>query len=607
MYCCISTEPYDRIKDEGTESKLEWTNVALDERGLKNYLSEGYAICHAVHYNGDGTFDNSFRKKENLFSADFIALDIDAVKPTAGEFFGKMIGTLYQPTLLYTTANDGKVKYDKYGNPKPAKYLNRFRAIIVLNKPICDPEDYTKVVKELKKAISKIIDDPKDFGEFTDANGKRGIYKGIRNDNSDIAAVHFFAGNKDGLFFPMGPITDLDALCHNLGVKLSASQPKEWCEPAEDEYKDFMKAYGNPELDFRRLVKKYEGQFEPLRYNNNDTEYIDNGGHKLYYKTTDKQNSLPPINVYRTVANEVQRKYYCNGEHRKNHIWARLIGIKYFNQNATLAQLLWEATLFVNACIDFEDEKEPITKTYVKNTAKYVFGMAYEDIVREYTDRYFKENHNEIIVNKEECARRNLFPVKQWGLLASHEYRHDRKVERDAEISRLFDPVKTDKENVCYMLANGIVDMTMNILRDWKKEHGYNRTKKQAKEELFEQYYDNTLTNKQNVALLLQAGCETSLTAWKRWKRGVVQKVSYCTNTRERERISIITEKMDHPEQPNQVEFVGVTTPPKNDTNNPTTKLYPGITEHSQIVSEPQGSVLRAFLPLTNTTCRLGV
>ena len=103
------------------------------------------------------------------------------------------------------------------------------------------------------------------------------------------------------------------------------------------------------------------------------------------------------------------------------------------------------------------------------------------------------------------------------GLAAAHEWKTDKKNEKWAKIESLFDPTKTDKENVEKMRNSGI-EITVDYLKNWRRNTGKTKSKVKAKEEMMAQYYDPSMTDKENVKRLADNGLNISLKTFRRWK-----------------------------------------------------------------------------------------
>ncbi len=60
FYFTVSTEPYNRNKDEGSEKKIEWTEEKGTVEDLINYVKDEYAFCPTFHHN-KFTFANDLK------------------------------------------------------------------------------------------------------------------------------------------------------------------------------------------------------------------------------------------------------------------------------------------------------------------------------------------------------------------------------------------------------------------------------------------------------------------------------------------------------------------------------------------------------------------
>ena len=101
-----STRPYNRKTEEKKTYALTWMEKQGTITDLCTDIKNGFAFCPTFIHDGE-TFTMSGKKAENLKGTYFIVFDFDAVRLTAGEFYGSMMGTTLTPSIIYTTANDG--------------------------------------------------------------------------------------------------------------------------------------------------------------------------------------------------------------------------------------------------------------------------------------------------------------------------------------------------------------------------------------------------------------------------------------------------------------------------------------------------------------------
>ena len=140
----VSTREYNRNKDERQTPFLQWQEKQGTIKDLESDIKNGFAFCPTFNHDG-ATFTNRAKTKTNLKATYFITFDFDAVKLTAGQFYGSMIGTGLTPSMVYTTANNGNFKQGKNET-----YCNRYRVIYLIDEPITTAEDYTAIHTALK-------------------------------------------------------------------------------------------------------------------------------------------------------------------------------------------------------------------------------------------------------------------------------------------------------------------------------------------------------------------------------------------------------------------------------------------------------------------------
>lgn len=538
----VSTRPYDRNKDAGQTSRLTWQEKQGTITDLLADIKNGFAYCPTFNHDGD-TFSMSQKNQANLKGSYFISFDMDAVRMAAGEFYGTMIGTELTPSLVYTTANDGHFKQGKNET-----YCNRYRVIYVLDEPITDAETYTALHQAMRSDIAARVKDDN-----------------VYNDTSDKSVSHFFAGCRDTECYPINHVTSLRALAERYNVSLADSRScgdgtinndvtfvtrpsgygditntndkpsgngasdnnhlqgrrvkkysrgvikKERKYYTTQEYEmtlfDFMQDYEENEKDYNDLYNGYKDRLHPLPeetpieydpdtlYKEVDEGYI--GIHKPRHKVTkEDKDTWEPVKFH-------------DGQRRKEKLYLYLQMLKAITPTATREQLTWQAVNFIAMQVD--NEKDPITHYQVTKIVEGVMG-------REWTpsDESVKKYGRKVKTNKA-LARDMGIPMKKAGLAAVHAWKADKKAVKWEKIAAIYDPSKTDKENV-KILGDAGVAVTVQYLKNWRAANGYTKQRKAAKGEQIATYYDPDLTDVQNLEQLQANGVNISLKTLKRWK-----------------------------------------------------------------------------------------
>ena len=193
----VSTRKYDRNKDERSTAFLQWQEKQGTIKDLESDIKNGFAFCPTFNHDG-ATFTNRAKTKTNLKATYFITFDFDAVKLTAGQFYGCMIGTGLTPSMVYTTANNGNFKQGKNET-----YCNRYRVIYLIDEPITTAEDYTAIHTALKTEIAHTVNDTYIF-----------------NDTTDKDVSHFYAGCKDTDAYSNNSVISLSWLADRYSIEL---------------------------------------------------------------------------------------------------------------------------------------------------------------------------------------------------------------------------------------------------------------------------------------------------------------------------------------------------------------------------------------------------
>ena len=559
-----STRPYDRNTDAKKTYALTWEEKQGTIKDLESDIKNGFAFCPTFNHDGE-TFTMSAKKADNLKGTYFIVFDFDAVRLTAGEFYGSMMGTTLTPSIIYTTANDGKFKVGKV-----EKYNNRYRVIYVIDKAIKDKEVYTQIHQALKADISKAVEDPKELNTTFYKDGAEGLYKGIFNDNTDKDVSHFFAGCKDTELYCSSRVISLADLCsryevtvtetvdkgirtqygdnHLTMIEASAYETNQVetekrvksstrvdylkkrekvlfykstkNDPSEnaDIWQEFLKDFNNPQKTFYRLTFEYSGRLPLLPTATDITQYLtEKNKEKLYIEVDENYTEL----IYKRV--KVQKrdrdgqkvdkwenaKFY-DGNGRRRKIFIHALMLRMITPTATRAQILWSVTNFIT---DFIVNNEDVISKY--EVAKIVDGVFQKDLnewetLRQHFRKTFK-------VNKAVARSKNISPKKA-ALKAQHERATDRKNEKWEKIAALFDPTKSDKENL-KALENSGLTICQSYLTKWKKLNGMSKAGKASRAEKISLYFDPSKTDKENLETLLANGVDISLKTFKRWKK----------------------------------------------------------------------------------------
>lgn len=544
----VSTREYDRNKDERQTAFLKWREKQGTVNDLLTDIKNGLAFCPTFHHDGD-VFTNKAKRKTNLKATYFLTFDFDAVRLTAGEFYGCMIGTAITPSAVYTTANNGKFK-----EGKNETYCNRYRVLYVLDQPLTTAEDYTTIHQALKAEIATTVGD-----------------NNIFNDTSDKDVSHFFAGCKETDAYSNNSVISLTWLCDRYSVELCGegirtrsndcfnetisshadTNPKTdasntkivetqkgqkytlggLCKKREkavynpmlendpflnDTWQEFMKDYDNPANTFNRLAFLYRARLPMLPPATDLTPYKKKSNGKLYIEVDSdyieilyKRVKVKKRDRNGEVVERWENAKFYDGMKRKNIIFVHCMLLRLITPTAIREQILWGAVDFMVEYID--NTQDPITKHEVSE----IVDSAMAKDLRQWQQlkNRYKKTYK---VDREVAAQRNIAP-KAAALKAGHERATDKKAVKWEKIKAIYNPTKTNKENLKALEQNGL-KITPSYLQEWKRENGFTKQGKRSKAETIAAYFDPQLTDGQNVEQLAANGVKVSLKTFKRWK-----------------------------------------------------------------------------------------
>lgn len=505
----FSVNEYDRNQNEKDTFKLKWKEREGTTTTLINDIKNNRAFCPCFYHEGD-TFSNKDKSDSKLKSTHFIVYDFDAVRLTASDFYAVMMTTEIPPTIVYTTANNGKFK-----SGKNESYNNRYRVVYVLDAPIYNADLYKEIHRALKEEISITIDD-----------------LSVYNDNSDSSVSHFFAGNKNAEVYSGECVLSLEWLSERYELNIEGNKKpqhgqiisRESCnKKVQDrqiisheadnntnkhgryiEYFIYNKL-GNEKVQDRQIIKK-EGEhyISTLHFFEND-QFISDYYHLSINQIIEKYISVYPsyeftqvefdeTQPYYMVPNdylEIKRKWHfaevkksngdtykvtqierCkNGQGRRRRLFLNLVIRRLIYPQISFENLLFNALYELHHFIDNNDKDDIITK---KEVAEIAVNAYFEDIKKwSKLKEYHKPKYK---INKEWCVENGIKP-RQQAIKVRGELNKQAKQSRDAEITKYYNPQLKDKDNLALLNENG-VKLSLRTLKKWKKENGYTKSNK---------------------------------------------------------------------------------------------------------------------------------
>lgn len=494
----ISVAEYDRNKNEKDTFKLKWKEREGTTETLINDIKNNRAFCACFYHNGD-TFTNRDKSDNNLKSTHFIIFDMDAVKLTASDFYTQMLATEIPPSLVYTTANNGKFK-----RGKNESYNNRYRVVYVLDAPIYNADLYKEIHQTLKNEIFSTIDD-------------RNVY----NDNSDSSVSHFYAGCKNGELYSCDTVISLAWVCDRYDIK-TANEPNKLIESGRDRYIISRVADNNKHGNYiqylinqrinklneggrdRQIIKKEREHYMSMATTLSHSAFIND-----YYNLSVKEIREKYISVYPSYEFtqvefdetqpyymvpsdyiEIKRKWHyeevektngdtykitkiekCkDGQGRRRRLFINLILRRLIYPQITFEHLLFNAVYELKNYIDNVNTDDKITKYEL---AEIAINAYFEDIEKwSKLKNYHKPKYK---INKEWCNAHGVKP-RQQAIKVRGEFNRQAKEKKWSEIDNYYNPTLTNNGNIELLKSYGI-EIGLTALKDYKKSRGYNKPK----------------------------------------------------------------------------------------------------------------------------------
>lgn len=508
----ISVNEYDRNQNEKDTFKLKWKERKGTITTLINDIKNNRAFCPCFYHNGD-TFTNRDKSDSNLKSTNFIIYDMDAVKLTARDFYAQMQATEIPPTIVYTTANNGKFK-----SGKNEIYNNRYRVIYILDAPIYNASFYKHIHKTLKSEICSTIDD-----------------NNIYNDNSDSSVSHFYAGNKNAEIYSSDSVISLEWLSERYELNIEDNKKPQGgyiISKVNDSSSNTNNHYNLNDINVHSnyieyllkkklenekpqggyIIKKEEKHYiTMLRFLQEieSNEFINDYCHLSVSDIIEKYISIYPSIEFSQVEYDATQAYYMvpqdyleikrkwhyreiekengdtyrvteierckNGQGRRRRIFLNLIIRRLIEPSLTFEHLLFNALYELNRFIDNSEKDDVITK---KDIAEITVNAYFEDIKKwSKLKEYHKPKYK---VNKEYCVTHNL-NARRLALKINADQNKQARQERDAEIAKYYNPQLKEKENLNVLEENGVV-ISLRALQRWKKENGYTKQKREKEQ-----------------------------------------------------------------------------------------------------------------------------
>jgi len=426
-----SVKPLPRKKADNIIGCAKWTETEGDLQDLITLIKEDKAIINNFYHEGEN-FTTSQKNQANLKSAYLIMFDFDAVKLTAEDFFNLMSQTEIQPTLVYTTANNGKQKH------KNEVYFNRYRVIYLLNQPIHDYWVYERVHVAIEDEIRILTD--------------------MLNDNSDHTCEHLFCGNPNAEIYTSDSSYDVDFFIDRYDVDTTPpteeeAKPNRERQKREKYTSPVTEDYWNMSLD--DFFVKYQGEFvnimaTPLEESPFERVVEIPDDYLYIYRRWHMEEYELKSGVKRISMTDRLQK----GE-RNRKLFANLCIRRQITPTLSFDNLLHNAVYELLNHVDNEDGS--LTRYELFSIVQSAYAVPVESL------HYTSKRKHEYRISRAYC-RAHGTTAREENAKEQSERMKRRKAERDAEITKLYNPTLTYNENLSLLLSEGI-DISLSTLK----------------------------------------------------------------------------------------------------------------------------------------------
>lgn len=423
----------------------------------------------------NGAMKIQFKRNEYFKSSQVVYVDVDETRFQSIEDYVSVLTK--KPTCVYTTFSDGIEKHKGKGD-----ISRRFRLVYVLDTQL--QADYWTAVSY---AISDMVRN--DTGEDVDCCGTRVAQMMNGSCGKETYTSYTIYSLWDFDFFSYLPSFQ-QAKTIQEKVENNTSGSEEFL--LDDTLVDDMEKLG-----YDDFMKKYSRLYK-------------------YFYRTERQDWIPfggTVEYQETDENYLQLWFYPekleDGEGRRQTIANRAFQLRLINPEADINTILFNLYVFREKYIDNSDGT--ITIRVLVNRAKLVFEK--NDIQKNIQEqakwiKYCKDNRPRFI------TRSNIFKQVPQNIInqITKELNHK-------EISSLYDSGKTVKENLEFMKSSGL-DICEKTLYNYLKEKHINfkrpnqrKQKKQAKEgdiEKFKKLYDPVKSARENASFMSSRGLKMS-------------------------------------------------------------------------------------------------
>lgn len=405
----VSTTTYESKEvfvDEAKFLRYNKQSVYIDT--MCRLIKEGHSLCHCYDDN-DEPFTNSTKTQANFRYTSYIAYDIDDNALPMEEYLTTLT---YQPTISYTTMNDG-IKG------------NRYRLVYCFDNKIIGTEQYMQLydVMQVECGIGKLQD-----------NCTRSPAQPILGNSLPtcrMACTYYVYS------IPSEACTTMKKMGK---VSKQTINKKERSDIVCND--TFMKDFKG--LPLWKFVSTYSGVYIPV------TES------KLAYRNGYALIDENYLCLYRRWDASTRKIHiWQDGEGRRKKLATAALIIRKIKPDITAEHLIY---CLANEVVHYYDNSDgALNQSFILRAAKTALEKPLDEITIKGQDK-----------------RKFKVDVEYWGKIGVSPraaVAKARGIWNDERISRLYDPELTDGENI-KMMARNRIKISISTLKRWRKQHG---------------------------------------------------------------------------------------------------------------------------------------
>ena len=461
-------------KPKGREiSSLKFVRVDISKEELIRLILKGHTLCHNFGHAVGEEFGISQKKKERFAFADMVMIDVDDSVVDMQTLVDSLSLT---PSIAFTTYSNGVKGY-------------RFRLVYLFNEHLGAEEyarAYTAIVERNGLSLSDNCMSSHTQCSFTNGSKDAEII------TSDAVYSLFDLGIVGG-----GQIRHLETKNNNDTSSLSLTAVFDHLLKNSAILAEHQGKTRKEFMDACLASGKYPYIIHtPLNYNEDGFAILDDSYIEIHWKWyLDYREKTNGEKVIRPVQKKLR-----DGEGRHKKLWVASVLRRKIKPTITFDELLFNALYDLYFHYDNSDSKFSLQGMAMM--CARVMCMPEEEVrgFDHWKDKRGYRINPEVYTTKEE---------------RQHARRAVKRIIKDGEIEKYYNPALTESENVKVMSENGI-KVSERRLREYKKARGL---KSLTKEEQIGNLYDDSLTDAQNIEMFESKGLSISIKTLRRWRK----------------------------------------------------------------------------------------